>query len=155
MTHSIELIVQFNSKNWTFFNMTERIELFSILLKDLTLLVFQHDSQYWTLFFSKWLIEIEPFFSTWLTEIEPYFSTWLKELNPFFLNTTQTIDFFNLTQELNPFWICLNEFNFFPIWFKLLSLIFKLTQRIDFFFKRAAWLIGLNLFFRKNLTSVF
>ena len=73
-----------------FLNMTPRIELLInwIWRKELNRLIFEHDSQNWTFFFS-WLKELKLFFLNMFQRIE--LLKWLKELN-YFSNMTHVIE---------------------------------------------------------------
>ena len=136
-------ILWYDSKDWifliwltepnTFFNITQRIELFSPI-----------DSKKWT-FFSNWLKEV----NFYLTKYDPkvwFFLIWLKEPNTF-LNTTQRIaHFFNMTQRIELFSSSdSKKWTFF--WQNM-------TQRFDFFWYDSKnrklfwmWLKELNFFF--------
>ena len=131
MTQSIVFFL----RNWTFFNMTQRIEHFLEWLKELNLFLLRNmtqriepvcqkkDSETGTLF--KWLIELNLFlwtsfhddskswslFSIWLIELNLYcFPIWLEELNLFFSKYTK--NWTSLSYELL-FWIWLKELNLF------------------------------------------
>ena len=139
-------ILWYDTKDWifliwltepnTFFNITQRIELFS-----------PTDSKKWT-FFSNWLKEVNFFIWQEMTQRFDFFLIWLKEPNTF-LNTTQRIEhFFNMTQRIELFSKWLKEVNF--IWQNM-------TQRFDFFCYDSKnrthfwmWLKELNLFFFKR-----
>ena len=139
-------ILWYDTKDWifliwltepnTFFNITQRIELFS-----------PTDSKKWT-FFSNWLKEVNFLFDKRWPKGLIFFLIWLKEPNTF-LNTTQRIEhFFNMTQRIELFSKWLEEVNF--IWQNM-------TQRFDFFCYDSKnrthfwmWLKELNLFFKRD-----
>ena len=94
-----------DSKNWTFWNVSQRIEPFLILLKELNTLM--------------WSKELNTSFWMWLKELNPTFWMWLKELNIFLLNVTQRFFLKNMSQGIEPFflWIWLKKIeHFFKIW---------------------------------------
>ena len=156
------------SMNWTFWNMTQRIEHLNHVSK--------RRLREWNYlkFFLKWLIELNLFFwtfSRWLKElksffnmtqriepfvflktsqrIEYFFQKMLKELNLSFIWTTFLHDsmnwtFFNLTRRVESFQIWLKELDFFFwIWLKNLNLRLSMTQRSDPFW---TWLKEVNFF---------
>ena len=99
----IELLSWKESKNWTLFEHDSQNWFFSKIWftalnpsvqhdsKNWILHSFQHDSQFWTLLFQHWLMEIEPTF--WI---------WLEELNSFFFfydSENWTLSFSNVTQK--------------------------------------------------------
>ena len=102
-----------DSMNWTFLNMTQRIELF-----------LKYDSKNWNLF-EIWLKESN---SRWniTHRIEPFFSkkkTWPKELNLFFQFATQRIEPLFLKLRLE-------ELNFFKKkWLEELSILLKYDSK--------------------------
>ena len=118
------LIFAYDSKNWNYFWMTQRIELLYMTQR------------------------MEPFFWIWLRELnflinktitqrnEPFFIS-LTELNPFSLNMTKELDsfFLNLTQRIGPFFqIWLQEMNFFQnMTHRIEPFFLNLTHRIELF----------------------
>ena len=107
-----------------FFNMTQRIEPFSIWLKDLIFI--QCDPKNWTFF---WL---------GLTELDPFSWIWLRELNfSWFFSCLQELNFFSkMTQRIEPFFFEFDAKNLnpFPIWLKELDPFLNMTRRIQHFF---------------------
>ena len=146
---------EYDSKNWNFSDMTQRIETFLRWLIELNF--FLHESKNWT------------FFCNMTQRNEPSFATWLEQLNLLFY-ITQLIEpsFWKTTiQRIELLFIRLKELNLFWIWRKELNLFFanmtqrielflffsNMTQRIDLFKKhdlknwtsRKKWLMELNL----------
>ena len=112
------LFLEYDTKNWIFFYMIQRIEpFFSKGSKKFT----YHDSKNWTFF--TWLKELNLFLNM-TQRIEPCFKRWLKELN--FKKLIQRINFFfwrndwkNWTFLINTtLKIRLKKLNFFSIWLK-------------------------------------
>ena len=125
------------SMNWTFWNMTQRIEHLNHVSK--------RRLREWNSlkFFLKWLIELNLFFS---------FSRWLKELKSFF-NMTQRIEpfvFLKTSQRIEYFFQkMLKELNLSFIWTTFLHdsmnwTFFNLTRRVESF---QIWLKELDFFF--------
>ena len=115
----------YESKNWNFFNMTHRIEIFCfwIWLTELNL-------------FSQWLKEFNSFFLGYDSRIELFFWYGLKELNSFLKKKktmTQRIEpIFNTTRSIIDLYeqkLWLKEFNLFVFFQKK-----NITQRIEPFF---------------------
>ena len=126
------------SVDWTFWNMTRRIEHLNHVSK--------RRLREWNYlkFFFEMTHRIEPFFwtfSIWLKELNPlFFSKRLKELNIFFKKCSK--NWTSLSFELLFTW--LNELNFFSIWLEELSL-FKYDSKSWTFFLKKKWLKNLNL----------
>ena len=132
-----------DSMNWTFLNLTRRVESFPIWLKELDFFLnmtrriepflpwlerieplsfFEYDSKTWT------------FVWVWLKEVSLFFWTWLKELN-LFLNLTQRMDPFsqNDSENWTFFSKCVSKNGtFFQMWLKELNLFSNMIQRIEF-----------------------
>ena len=121
MTQRIDTFL-YDSKNWTFFDMTQKIELFLIWiwLKELNSF-WKCDSKSW-FFFQKYDSKNCNFFS----------KLWLKELNLLKIWLTE-LNFFSWLKELNPFsfWVWLKELNLFLNDSKIEPFFSNTTQRIE------------------------
>ena len=135
---------QYDSKNWTFFDLTQRFYLFSLTPRI-------------ELFFWLGLTELDPFSWIWLRELKfswffsclqelNFFQKWRRELDPFSLNLTQRIEpFSDMTQRVGPFFLNMTwriqpfvyhdskelNLSFVKIWFKYLNLRLSMTQRSE------------------------
>ena len=159
-------------KRLKFFNMTQRIEFFSIWLKELN---FLFDSKNWTFFlivtqnfnFLKMTRRIEPSFLIWLIELNPlceydsrrelFFSICLQELNLFSKNFTPRIEFCKKYDTKNwtlssSFWRNLTQrLDLFET--LTMERFFKnMTLRIELFFELWKWNSFTNMAFSKNST---
>ena len=162
MTQRIELFFLYDSKNWTFYCLTQRIEpfsyltqcirLFLICLKELSLfskydsknwIVFLCNSKNWTFFefdsnFRTFFIEYDAINRTsfWVRLKDFLFSIWRKEWN-FWKRLKELIFFLKMTQRIEPFFLhdSQNWTFFWEIRFKELNLFLSMTQRIELFFE--------------------
>ena len=138
----------------TFLNVTQRIEPF-----------FKHDSKNWTLFtkglqelifsqffqrfepFLTWLTELSLFWTIWLIEIEPFLSTWVKENYSFFVWLKDFLSFLQnvwLKEWIDRSW---------KIWLWELKIFKeKRTLRIEPFQKLTRWIEPSVLHDPKNWT---
>ena len=138
MIHRIELIFQqylknetfeYDSKNWTFFNITPIIEPWKIQRIDFFQL--QELNFFWKTwrkeffrydFFSKKIKELNPFSWLWLKELNPFSWLWLKRIEPFFLIVTQRIEpSFKKVDSMNK--------TFVLTWLTGVDLRFNMTHR--------------------------
>ena len=148
---------EYDSKSWTFFDMTPIIEPWKIQRTDFpnskNWTFEKHDSNFSDMSFFEKIQRIEPFFSNITQSIESFSRRWLKELNPsykthrlenFFtwlkdfnlLNMTQGIEpLLYMTQRIEPFW---------GIWLNGLNPLHERTQRIGH--QKIIWLQQPNLF---------
>ena len=148
------------SMNWTFWNMTQRIEHLNHVSKkrlrewnsfknDFFEITHRIEPLFWT--FSRCLKELKSFFNG-TQRIEPfleplfhlnYFFTRLKELN-FFRNLTRRVEsfliwlkeldffFLNVTRRIEPFFKCDSKnWTFFQMWLKNWTFFSNVTQRIE------------------------
>ena len=118
----------YDSKKWTFFDMTQRIKLFCMWLKELKFLYkkwvqewifrmwlkelkffnmtqrIEIDSHNWTSLFSnmthRFFFSDSQIFLIWLTELNTFFSKWLIELNIFFSKWLKGLIFSKVTQRI-------------------------------------------------------
>ena len=120
-TQRIELFIYHDSQNWTFFNLTHRIQPFFS-----TRVI----STNWT--FSVWLMELNLLFMN-------LFSIWLKEMNSFQYDSKKWTRF-NMTQRTELVSIWLKELNLFLnepllIWVQELNLLFSIRHtELNLFF---------------------
>ena len=124
-----ELDLFHDSKNWTFFCTAQRIELFSVSLKEVNFSPI--DSKKWTLlnYHSKnWI------FFSWLKELNhSFFWLWLTKLNYFFLNMTHRIEPLSLKFEHDSKMFFSRWLTFVPcIWLR--TVFSNMTLRIEPFF---------------------
>ena len=103
------LFFQHDSKNWTFFNMTRRIEHFWMRLEELN--TFECDSKELNFFFQ-------------------------YDSKNWFLTMIQRIVFFNMTQRIEPFLHDSKNWTFFrTVWIKGLNLLLEIClKELNFFF---------------------
>ena len=145
------MFLQCVSKNWTFYNVSQRIELFTMCLKELNFL--QCVSKNWTFYNVSQRIElfwiltqrIELFFLKMTQRIEPFMT---QKLNLFFNDSKNfSIDFFECDSKNWTFFFWGGENSNYRT-------LLLLTQRIDFF---STWLTELNQFFLilQNWTLLF
>ena len=110
-------LLNYHSKNWIFFFMTQRIELFEetqwieyfLWSKELNLFCWMWSKEF---FCWMWPEELNHCWKTW--RIDPFHQhDW--ELNPFwtFSYDSKKWTFFEMTQRIKPFWMWLKELNFF------------------------------------------
>ena len=157
-------LVQNGSKNWIgFFDVTQRIELFSLIcLTELTF--FLYDSQNWT--FLKKITQGNEFFSN-MTQRIVFFQKKKTQRIECFFNISQRTDFFMIQRiffydaknwtlfvriwrkEWNPFFceydsknwtfflICLKELSFFFLNMTQRIVFFDMTQRIELFWNES------------------
>ena len=116
----------YDSKNWTLFDMTRRIEPFWMWLKELK---FSTESESKNGFFRMWLKEMKFF------EYDSKIWNWLKALNLFFNLTHRIEHLFSRICRAEFFWVWLTELNslFSKMTHRIEHLFLQMTQRIDFF----------------------
>ena len=119
-------------KNRAFFSMTQRIEPFFSTTQRIELFSWNNDSQNWTFFLEKTTQRIELFY---LDSKNCTFSIWLKELNLFYMTQNLSCFFFEKKdfQRIEAFWQRrLKELNFFCL-IQRINLFYCDFQKIDFF----------------------
>ena len=142
------LFFEFDSKNWFFLNMTQRIELFLNVIQSF---FFQKKKTVSIEHFENMTPRIEPIFLIWLTELKPSFQNDSKNWTLLF-NMTQRIEsfiLFNMTHRIEPFFrLWLIEFEHdSKKW--TIFLLRNITQRIEPFLK--IWLKELNPFYNMSI----
>ena len=134
---------EYDAKNWTLFWIW-RNELNSLWtwLERIEPL-FEYDSKNWISFWV-WLKNIELFFLNTTQWIEPIFWMWLtnwnfgwkncqKIQNVFYMTRRMGPAFFNMTQRIEPFSICLKDL-IYSVWLQELNFFLTRTDRIGPFF---------------------
>ena len=134
VTQRVEPFSWYDSKNWTFFSVTQRIVFFKRLTELISFV--KYDSKNWTFF--------ECDSKNWIQKHDS------KNWNFYEYDAKNWTLFWIWLKELSLFSVWLKELNFFSIWLKKMSPLIKVCFKKLIISK--IWLKELNLFFFLNTT---